>query len=47
MCILNNNKITKKEIANITGASEKTIEREMKKIKNITFKGHVLAHTGK
>ena len=39
-CISSNNKVTKKEIADIAGVSEKTIEREMKKMTNVKFKGH-------
>lgn len=39
-CLNKNNKITKKEIAKATNVSEKTIEREMKNMRNIKYVGH-------
>ena len=34
-----NNRVTKKEIAKIASVSEKTVEREMKKMSNIKYVG--------
>ena len=34
-----NNKVTKKEIAKLASVSEKTVEREMKKMSNLRYVG--------
>lgn len=37
--ISENNKVTKKQIANIASVSEKTVERQMKKMTNVKYVG--------